>query len=71
MNKGKVSFYNIEKGYGFIKGSERDFFFCHDGVVDNNRTPLKKGELISFSISQSPRGPRAESIKRLTDKKES
>lgn len=71
MQKGKVKFYDTERGYGFIGGSERDFFFCHDGVVDDNRAPLKKNECVSFSISQTERGPRAETIKRLTDKKDS
>jgi cold shock CspA family protein len=68
--KGKIKFYDAEKRYGFIIGSERDFFFCHAGVVDGNPVPLKKNECVSFDISNTARGPRAESIKRLADNKE-
>ncbi|MFP4470312.1 MAG: cold-shock protein [Bacteroidales bacterium] len=58
---GTISFYNDQKGFGFIKdsGSRQDVFFhinnCHDDVKEGNR--------VSFETEQGPKGPAAVNVK--------
>ncbi len=58
---GTVSFYNDQKGFGFIKDSKsrQDVFFhinnCHDEVKEGNR--------VSFETEQGPKGPAAVNVK--------
>ena len=55
---GKVKFFNIEKGFGFIAvdGGGRDVF-VHVSVVQKAGMPhLNEGMRLSFVVDEDPRG---------------
>lgn len=55
---GKVKFFNIEKGFGFISvdGGGRDVF-VHISVVQRAGVPqLNEGMRLSFMVQTDPRG---------------
>lgn len=66
MKKGKVKFYNVEKGFGFIipesKG-EKDLFF-HVSNVENKEV-LAQDDEVSYEIGTTNRGPAAINVKKL------
>jgi len=55
---GKVKFFNVEKGFGFIAvdGGSRDVF-VHISVVQKAGLPqLNEGMRLSFMVEDDPRG---------------
>ena len=63
MAKGTVKWFNESKGYGFITQEDGTDVFAHYSAIkgDGFRT-LAEGELVTFDIVQSDRGPKAENI---------
>lgn len=60
---GKVTFFNQEKGFGFIKESTtQESFFVH---VNNLSAPVKENDKVSFTVGHGPKGPIAENVKLL------
>jgi CspA family cold shock protein len=61
MEQGKVKFFNVTRGYGFIttvKGE--DVFFHKNDVKDAGfRTMLQQGDTVTFDLRDEPRGKRA------------
>jgi cold shock protein len=52
-----------DKGFGFIAdGSGTDVFFHMSSVQGVRFTDLREGQKVSFTIGQSPKGPRAENV---------
>ena len=57
IRKGTVSFFNHEKGYGFIVDSEtQDSIFVH---VNGTLEEIKENNLVQFEIEQGQKGPTA------------
>ena len=63
MQKGKVKWFNAEKGYGFIESEDGTDVFVHFSAiqVDGYKT-LEEGQNVEFEIEQSPRGPQAVNV---------
>lgn len=60
---GIVSFFNDEKGYGFIKESNsKQDVFVH---INNLTEPIKEGNIVSFEIEKGPKGFIAVNVKLL------
>lgn len=60
MQTGKVKHYNNEKGYGFIKSGEEEYFFHISGL--KNWAPgmfPEKDQEVSFKVVDGDRGPKA------------
>ena len=50
--KGKITFWNDEKGYGFITpGSGADNIFVHISAFTSNAKPPNVGDKVSYSLS--------------------
>ena len=64
---GTVKWLNSAKGYGFIAREGGKDVFVHFSAVqmDGYRT-LNEGDQVEFSIEDSPKGPQAVSVVKLT-----
>lgn len=64
MFKGTVKWFSQKKGYGFIRSEEgvRDIFVHASSVKDNKSETLSKGDIVTFDISKSRKGPVAVNV---------
>lgn len=61
IRKGVVTFYNDNKGFGFIKDSEtQESVFVH---VNNTLEDIDKGNAVIFEVEAGPKGPTAVNVK--------
>lgn len=62
--RGKVKFFNSEKGYGFIIDSEtKDSIFVH---INNVEGEIKENYKVTFQIEQGPKGLTAVNVEQAT-----
>jgi CspA family cold shock protein len=63
---GKIKKLVMEKGFGFIQGNDnKDVFFHHSSVSQNQFDDLVEGQLVEYSIDEdgsAQKGPRAASV---------
>lgn len=64
--KGKVKWFNAEKGYGFIEREDGGDVFVHYSAIqgDGFKT-LEEGETVEFDIVEGDRGPQSANVIRL------
>lgn len=61
--KGKVTYFNTSKGYGFIKDLEsQESIFVHMSALS---TPVKENDFVSFQVENGVKGPTAVSVKKI------
>ncbi len=61
IRKGTVTFFNNDKGYGFIKDSEtQESVFVH---INSLTEPVKENNKVSFEVEMGPRGASAVNVK--------
>jgi len=52
-----------DRGFGFIATAEGTEYFFHQSACTHTRfDDLREGQAVSFSVQQSPKGPRAENV---------
>ena len=62
IHHGRVSFFNDEKGYGFIKELDsQDSYFVH---INNTSEPIGEGDKVSFELESGPKGMVAVKVKK-------
>ncbi len=63
MKTGKVKFFNVSKGFGFIKDndSEKEFFVHASGLIDQ----IKEGDEVSFELQEGKKGLNAVNVKKV------
>jgi cold shock protein len=61
MNKGTVKFFNVSKGFGFIKDadSENEYFVHVSGLVDK----IKENDEVTFELAEGKKGINAVNVK--------
>jgi len=60
MERGIVKWFNASKGYGFIiRESGSDIFVHFSGIISDGFRSLNKGDVVSFEVEQSEKGPQA------------
>ena len=61
--KGKVKWFNSEKGYGFISTEEGYEVFVHySSIGGEGFKSLEEGEAVSFDVVDGDKGPQATNI---------
>ena len=61
VRKGTVSFFNHDKGYGFIKDSDsQESVFVH---INNVTEDITEGNKVSFEVEKGLKGPSAVKVK--------
>jgi len=64
--KGKVKWFNAEKGYGFISVDGGDDVFVHFSAIQTDGfKSLDEGQDVEFEITQGNRGPQAANVIKL------
>ncbi len=66
MLKGRVRWFDAQKGYGMIweEATNQNVFVHIADVIDGR--PLTTGDEVEFEIQESPYGPRAVKVRKFT-----
>lgn len=63
MAKGKVKWFNANKGYGFISQENGEDIFVHYSAIQSQGfKTLDEGQAVDFEITQGPKGPQAANV---------
>lgn len=65
MPQGKVLWYDVDKGFGFVSNPEGDDCFVSKDVLPQGVQKLEKGQRVEFDYVARGRGPHALRIKVL------
>jgi CspA family cold shock protein len=66
MAKGKVKWFNNQKGYGFITPETgADVFVHHTAITGEGYKSLDEGQDVEFEITQGPKGAQAVNVVKL------
>lgn len=64
--KGKVKWFNNQKGYGFItrEDGSGDVFVHYSSVSGDGYKSLNEGDSVEFEVIESDKGPKASDVKK-------
>ena len=66
MVKGKVKWFNNQKGYGFISPESGDDVFVHHTAIQGDGfKSLEENQEVEFEIEQGPKGQQAKNVTKL------
>jgi CspA family cold shock protein len=67
MAKGKVKWFNDQKGFGFIEAENGgEDLFCHySAIVGEGYKSLPEGAAVEFDVVQDAKGPRADNVRTI------
>lgn len=65
MPRGKVKFYDAEKGFGFLTDEDGGSVYVHASVLPDGMTTLRPGTKVDFDVADGRRGPSALSVRLL------
>jgi CspA family cold shock protein len=66
LANGTVKWFSNKKGYGFInEEGGRDIFVHFSSIEMDGYKSLNEGEMVSFEVEESNRGPEAKNVQRV------
>jgi CspA family cold shock protein len=67
MAKGKVKWFNDQKGYGFITPDDgnKDVFVHHNEIQGEGFKSLSEGQEVEFEVEQGPKGLQATNVRKI------
>ncbi|TSD96677.1 cold-shock protein [Skermania sp. ID1734] len=65
MPTGKVKWYDVEKGFGFLSQDEGEDVYVRSSALPQGVETLKPGQRVEFGMAAGRRGPQALSLKVL------
>ena len=67
MPRGKVKWFNDQKGFGFIEQEGGgDVFVHYSSIGGDGFKSLAEGNEVEFELTQGPKGPKAENVTRVS-----
>jgi CspA family cold shock protein len=61
--RGRVKWFNDEKGYGFLSADGGDDVFVHFSAIQMpGRKTLSEGDNVEFDVVKSEKGPKAQNV---------
>jgi cold shock protein len=67
MVRGKVKWFNAEKGYGFIEREGGSDVFVHYSAIEQDGfKTLEEGQEVEFDIVEAEKGPQAANVKKVS-----
>ena len=64
MSRGRVKWFNDQKGFGFIEvEGAKDVFVHHSVITGGGFKSLKEGDEVEFETTQGPTGPNATDVR--------
>ncbi|WP_424244889.1 CspA family cold shock protein [Elusimicrobium posterum] len=66
MAKGKVKWFNDQKGYGFVtpEDGSKDLFVHYQEIKGEGFKTLSEGQEVEFDIVDSDKGPKAVNVRK-------
>jgi len=61
--KGKVKWFDPQKGYGFIQKEDGQDIFVHMNDLEGGIS-LNEGDEVEFEVGEGPKGPKAVNVKK-------
>jgi CspA family cold shock protein len=67
MARGKVKWFNDQKGYGFIAQADggKDVFVHHSAIQGEGFKTLQPDQEVEFEVIQDAKGPKAANVVKL------
>lgn len=66
MEKGKVKWFNAEKGFGFIERENGTDVFVHFSAIEmDGFKTLDEGMEVSFNVVDGAKGPQAANVQKV------
>ena len=64
MSKGRVKYFNEQKGWGIISGSDlqQDVYVHYTAINMDGYKTLSEGQQVSYDLLQSDNGPAARNV---------
>ncbi len=63
--KGIVKYYDIRKGFGFIRGNDGHTIFVHKSAIPFFDIFLLPGEVVEYQVDTTEKGLQAVDVKKL------
>lgn len=64
--KGKVKWFNENKGYGFIEREDGDDVFVHfSAITGDGFKTLAEGQEVEFEVTEGDKGPQAINVAKI------
>lgn len=68
MSKGRVKWFNNDKGYGFIENENvlnEDIFVHYSAIDQEGYKTLKEGEMVEYTLIETAKGNQAINVKEI------